>query len=52
MALAGPYAGVYPRSSPGGWQLVGTTDAALWDPAREPAALLTPGADVRFLAVR
>jgi KipI family sensor histidine kinase inhibitor len=51
VALAGPYAGVYPRSSPGGWQVVGTTDAALWDPDREPAALLTPGAEVRFTAV-
>jgi KipI family sensor histidine kinase inhibitor len=48
VGLAGPYAGVYPRSSPGGWQLVATTDAPLWDPAREPAALLTPGADVRL----
>lgn len=48
VGLAGPYAGVYPRSSPGGWQLVATTDAPLWDPAREPAALLTPGAEVRF----
>ncbi|NEA57247.1 allophanate hydrolase subunit 1 [Streptomyces sp. SID13666] len=48
LALAGPYAGVYPRSSPGGWQLIGTTDAVLWDPRREPAALLTPGTQVRF----
>jgi KipI family sensor histidine kinase inhibitor len=52
VGLAGPYAGVYPRASPGGWQLVGTTDAALWDPGREPAALLAPGTDVRFVAVR
>lgn len=51
VALAGPYTGVYPRSSPGGWQLVGTTDAVLWDPAREPAALLAPGTRVRFTAV-
>ncbi|MGW6744747.1 5-oxoprolinase subunit B family protein [Streptomyces sp. NPDC055025] len=51
VALAGPYTGVYPRSSPGGWQLIGTTDAVLWDPARAPAALLTPGARVRFRAV-
>ncbi|MCQ4041950.1 allophanate hydrolase subunit 1 [Streptantibioticus rubrisoli] len=51
VALAGPYAGVYPRSSPGGWQIVGSTDARLWDPAREPAALLTPGAQVRFTRV-
>ncbi|MER5312469.1 allophanate hydrolase subunit 1 [Streptomyces sp. NPDC002773] len=50
VALAGPYTGVYPRSSPGGWQLVGTTDAVLWDTGREPAALLAPGARVRFTA--
>lgn len=48
LALAGEYAGVYPRSSPGGWQLVGTTDAVLWDPEREPAALFAPGLRVRF----
>lgn len=52
VALAGPYAGVYPRSSPGGWQIVGTTDAPLWDPARDPAALLTPGTGVRFTTAR
>ncbi|MFJ1588492.1 allophanate hydrolase subunit 1 [Streptomyces sp. NPDC088197] len=52
VALAGPYAGVYPRSSPGGWQLVGTTDAVLWDPERAPAALLSPGTEVRFTEVR
>jgi KipI family sensor histidine kinase inhibitor len=48
VALAGPYAGVYPRSSPGGWQLVGRTDAVLFDVDREPPALLVPGARVRF----
>lgn len=48
VALAGPYTGVYPRSSPGGWQLIGTTDVVLWDAGREPAALLTPGTRVRF----
>ncbi|MEU6760380.1 allophanate hydrolase subunit 1 [Streptomyces sp. NPDC046685] len=48
LALAGEYAGVYPRSSPGGWQLIGSTDAALWDPGREPAALFAPGVRVRF----
>ncbi|WFB11454.1 5-oxoprolinase subunit PxpB [Streptomyces sp. LX-29] len=49
VALAGPYTGVYPRSSPGGWQLIGTTDAVLWDTARTPAALLSPGTRVRFV---
>lgn len=50
VALAGPYTGVYPRSSPGGWQLIGTTDAVLWDTGRDPAALLSPGTRVRFTA--
>ncbi|MFE9400012.1 allophanate hydrolase subunit 1 [Streptomyces flavidovirens] len=49
VALAGAYTGVYPRSSPGGWQLIGSTRAVLWDHARVPAALLTPGARVRFV---
>jgi KipI family sensor histidine kinase inhibitor len=52
VALAGPYTGVYPRSSPGGWQLIGTTDAVLWDHARVPAALLAPGTRVRFVPAR
>ncbi|MEV6161370.1 allophanate hydrolase subunit 1 [Streptomyces sp. NPDC052052] len=52
LALAGVYTGVYPRSSPGGWQLIGRMPepGALWNPDREPAALLTPGARVRFVA--
>lgn len=49
VALAGPYTGVYPRSSPGGWQLIGTTEAVLWDHARVPAALLSPGTRVKFV---
>ncbi|MFF7644789.1 5-oxoprolinase subunit PxpB [Streptomyces canus] len=49
VALAGPYTGVYPRSSPGGWQLIGTTDAVLWNHTRVPAALLSPGTRVRFV---
>ncbi|MBB5118282.1 allophanate hydrolase [Streptomyces eurocidicus] len=48
VGLAGPYTGVYPRSSPGGWQLIGRTDAVLWDAGRQPAALLAPGTRVRF----
>ncbi|MGC0333313.1 KipI family sensor histidine kinase inhibitor [Streptomyces sp. SAI-170] len=51
VALAGPYTGVYPRSSPGGWQLIGTTDSVLWDHTRVPASLLSPGARVRFVPV-
>jgi len=50
VGLAGPYAGVYPRASPGGWQLVGRTDAVLFDVDRDPPALLVPGTTVRFRA--
>ncbi|MBO1768776.1 5-oxoprolinase/urea amidolyase family protein [Agrococcus sp. TF02-05] len=48
VALAGRYSGVYPKESPGGWQLIGRTDAVLWDLEREPPALLAPGTAVRF----
>ena len=51
VGLAGEFSGVYPRASPGGWQLVGTTDAVLWDVDRDPPALLAPGTSVRFVAV-
>jgi len=51
VGLAGAYTGVYPRSSPGGWQLIGRTDVVLWDHARVPAALLSPGTRVRFVPV-
>ncbi|MFC1412714.1 5-oxoprolinase/urea amidolyase family protein [Streptacidiphilus sp. N1-12] len=51
VALAGTYTGVYPGPSPGGWQLLGRTGLPLWDPAREPAALLVPGTRVRFRPV-
>jgi KipI family sensor histidine kinase inhibitor len=50
VGLAGPYAGVYPRESPGGWQVVGRTDAVLFDVDRDPPALLAPGTRVRFRA--
>ncbi|PZH03326.1 allophanate hydrolase [Streptomyces sp. NTH33] len=49
VAVAGGFTGVYPRSSPGGWQLLGTTDAVLWDERRDPPALLVPGSHVRFV---
>jgi len=51
VGLAGEFTGVYPRSSPGGWQLIGRTDASLWDPSADPPALLSPGDRVRFTAV-
>ncbi|MET1052857.1 MAG: allophanate hydrolase subunit 1 [Mycetocola sp.] len=48
VALAGEFSGVYPRSSPGGWQLIGRTDTTVWDEAAAEPALLAPGRIVRF----
>lgn len=48
VGLAGERTGIYPRDSPGGWQLIGRTDVVLWDLDREPPALLRPGMRVRF----
>ncbi|UJP09256.1 carboxyltransferase domain-containing protein [Microbacterium sp. KUDC0406] len=48
VALAGQFSGVYPRESPGGWQLIGRTDAVMWDIDRDPPALFAPGTLVRF----
>ena len=49
VGLAGAFTGVYPRASPGGWQLIARTDARLWDVDRDPPALLVPGTAVRFV---
>lgn len=49
VALAGSFSAVYPRDSPGGWQLLGRTDLPLWDANRDPPALLRPGDRVRFV---
>jgi KipI family sensor histidine kinase inhibitor len=51
VGLAGEFSGVYPRASPGGWQLIGHTDLAVFDLQREPPALLRPGTRVRFTDV-
>jgi KipI family sensor histidine kinase inhibitor len=54
VGLAGEFSGVYPRESPGGWQLIGhisEDQAALWDVDRDPPALLTPGQWVAFREV-
>ncbi|MCH9734199.1 MAG: allophanate hydrolase subunit 1 [Actinomycetia bacterium] len=51
VGLAGQFSGIYPRESPGGWQLIGRTTAVLWDVERDNPALLTPGTRVRFQAV-
>lgn len=50
VGLAGEFTGIYPRRSPGGWQLIGHTDVVLWDIDRPDPALLTPGMWVQFRA--
>jgi allophanate hydrolase subunit 1 len=42
---------VYPKASPGGWQLLGRTPVQMWDLRRDPPALLSPGTRVRFVEV-
>jgi KipI family sensor histidine kinase inhibitor len=49
VALAGEFSGVYPRESPGGWQLIGRTAVPVFDLDRDPAALLRPSTRVRFV---
>lgn len=52
VGLAGRFCGVYPKASPGGWQLIGTTPVPMWDLTRDPPALLRPGGRVRFVERR
>ncbi len=49
VAIADRYSAVYPRSSPGGWHVLGVTDEILFDPSRRPPAILRPGVRVRFV---
>jgi KipI family sensor histidine kinase inhibitor len=48
VGLAGGQTGIYPTASPGGWQLIGRTEMTLFDPDRDPPALLGPGSRLRF----
>lgn len=49
VAIAGPFSGVYPQASPGGWQILGTTSMPMWDLTRDSPALLRVGDRVRFV---
>lgn len=51
VAIAAGYCAVYPRESPGGWHLLGTTSLAMWDASRTSPATLEPGMRVRFVRV-
>ena len=49
VAVAGEFSAVYPRTSPGGWQLIGRTDVPMWSLDRTPPALAPAGTLVRFV---
>ena len=49
VAIGGAYSGIYPSGGPGGWQIIGRTASVLFDPHRDPPALLMPGDRVRFI---
>ncbi len=51
VGIGGVQTGIYPRSGPGGWQIIGRTEARLFDAARDPPALLGPGDTVRFVDI-
>lgn len=51
VAIGGSYAGIYPATGPGGWQIIGRTMAVLFDLQRESPALLMPGDRLRFVPV-
>jgi inhibitor of KinA len=52
VAIAGAQTGVYPLDTPGGWHIIGRTDAVMFDPERDPPSLLHAGDTVRFVRVR
>ena len=51
VGMGAGYTGIYPMSSPGGWQLLGHTDAVLFDATNDPPSILTTGDLVRFVRV-
>jgi len=52
VAIAGPQAGIYPQSTPGGWRIIGHTHLVLFDPGAESPFLLRSGDSVRFVPVK
>lgn len=52
VGIAGEQTGIYPIATPGGWQLIGRTDAVMFDAARPQPSLLQPGDEVRFVPIR
>jgi allophanate hydrolase subunit 1 len=51
VAVADGQTAVYPSASPGGWRLIGSTEVPMFDPERDPPALIRAGDRVRFVAI-
>jgi len=51
VGIGGAQTGIYPRSGPGGWRIIGRTETVLFDPRRSQPSLLSPGDRVRFVPV-
>jgi inhibitor of KinA len=51
VGIADKQTGIYPMDSPGGWQLIGKTPLRLFDPARDPVFLFSPGDHIRFFGI-
>ncbi len=49
VAIAGAQTAVYSLDTPGGWHIIGRTDRVMFDPSRDPPALLSAGDMVRFV---
>jgi KipI family sensor histidine kinase inhibitor len=52
VGFAGTYCGIYPRPSPGGWQIIGHTSFQPWDEDLDPPGRITPGTRVQFLELQ
>ena len=51
VAIANAQTSIYPFATPGGWNVIGRTPLALFDPERDPASLLEPGDAVAFVPI-
>lgn len=51
VGIASRQTGIYPLESPGGWQIIGRTNAEMFSADRDPPCLLSPGDDVRFVRI-
>jgi len=51
VAIGGTQTGIYPIKSPGGWNVIGRTPLRLFDPQKDPPALLCAGDRVRFRSI-